>query len=81
MSNEHIHQLVALITNAAKTIEDEFSKSSQPIIPTLDDVRPHPLDAAPGEVIRKAIAVLDGACAQLSVTLSPPSHTIVNVRC
>ncbi len=79
MSNNHIHQLVALITSAAKTIEDEFAKSPEPIIPTLDDVKPHPLDGSPGDAIRQAVAILDGACAQLCASVAPPSHTIVNV--
>lgn len=79
MSNEHIHQLVALITDAAKTIENEFAKSSAPIIPTLDDVKPHPVDGAMSEAMRKAVAIMDGACAQLCASVAPPSHTIVNV--
>ncbi|KAF9009301.1 S-adenosyl-L-methionine-dependent methyltransferase [Hymenopellis radicata] len=78
MSNDHIHQLIALITSAAKTIEDEFAKSPEPIIPTLDDVKPHPLDGSPGDAIRRAVAIMDGACAQLCASVAPPSHTIVN---
>ena len=79
MSNEHIQQLVALITDAAKAIEREFAKSPEPTIPTLDDVKPHPLDGTMGDTIRKAVAILDGACAQLCASVAAPSHTIVNV--
>lgn len=80
MSNEHIHQLVALITDAAKTIETEFAKSSAPYIPTLDDVKPHPFDSAVNEAVRKSVAIMEGACAQLCASVAPPAHTIVNVR-
>ena len=78
----NVPALVALIVNAAKTVEAEYAKSSQPSIPSLDDLSPHPLDteiSSPG--LKQATQILEGACAQLCATIARPDHTVVNVRC
>jgi len=78
----NVPALVALIVNAAKTIEAEYAKSSKPSIPSLDDLSPHPLDTEiSSSELREATRILEGACAQLCATAARPDHTIVNVRC
>ena len=74
--------LISLIVNAAKTIEAEYAKSSQPSIPSLDDLSPHSLDTEISSVgLKQATQILEGACAQLCATVARPSHTMVNVSC
>ena len=72
--------LVGLISDAARVIEAQYAKSSQPSVPSLDDLTPHPLDSqiAPME-LKLAIQTLEGACAQLCATLARPNHTVTNV--
>jgi len=81
VSGGNVPALVSLIVNAAKTIEAEYAKSSQPSIPSLDDLLPHPLDTEiPSDGLKQATRILEGACAQLCATVARPGHTIVNVR-
>ena len=76
-----ISALVALIVNAAKSIEAEYAKSSTPSVPSLDDITPHPLDSQISSAsLRQATQILEGACAQLCATVARPQHTITNVR-
>ncbi|KAG6809034.1 hypothetical protein H0H92_001866 [Tricholoma furcatifolium] len=79
-STGRVSVLVAIITNATKAIEDHYSKfSPESPIPSLDDLNRHPLDSelAPPE-LRNAIKLLQAACEQLSVTVTPPGQTILN---
>ena len=76
-----ISALARLISDATKTVEAHYAKSSKPYVPSLDDTEPHPLDEQLAEKeLRTAIQTIEGACAQLSATVARPSHTIVNVR-
>ncbi|KAG6916944.1 hypothetical protein DXG01_004631 [Tephrocybe rancida] len=79
-ANGRVSELVALITNAAKTIESHYSQSSsQPYVPSLDDVSPHPMDSAISPpALKDAVQILEGACAQLSATVARPGHTVLN---
>ncbi|KAJ7512101.1 S-adenosyl-L-methionine-dependent methyltransferase [Mycena galericulata] len=73
-----VSALVALITNAAKTLETEYNKSPEGV-PDLNSTEPHPFDKqiSSFEMIQ-AVQILEGACAQLSATLARPNHTAVN---
>jgi len=73
--------LVSLISDATRTIEAHFAKSSKPFVPSLDDTTPHPLDTQVSSMeLKVAVQTLEGACAQLCATAARPNHTIVN-RC
>ncbi|KAF5380189.1 hypothetical protein D9615_006186 [Tricholomella constricta] len=78
-SHGQVSALVALITNAAKVIEAHYAESSRPVVPSLDDLTPHPLDSelSPPK-LRDSIQILEGACAQLSATVARPNHTMLN---
>ena len=79
-SDGSVSALVALIVNAAKSIEAEYAKSSSPSVPSLDDLRPHPLDSQiPSAALRQATQILEGACTQLCATVVRPQRTVVNV--
>ncbi|KAF7300611.1 Methyltransf-2 domain-containing protein [Mycena chlorophos] len=72
---DHISALLALIHDAAQTLQRRFEGN----VPTLDDTRPHPLDTELwSPEANEAVQVLEGACAQLCATLARPSHTLVN---
>jgi hypothetical protein len=82
MASPHgqVSSLVSLISNAAKVIEAQYAKSSKPLVPSLDDTKPHPFDSTiPSSELKLAIQTLEGACAQLCVTVARPDHTVVNV--
>lgn len=73
--------LVALICSSVETIKEEWQKD-EITEPNLDSISPHPADsgAAQGITLKKALQVLEGACAQLVVTTATPAHVLVNVR-
>ena len=76
-----VSALVKLISDASKIVEAHYVKSSKPYVPSLDDTEPHPLDKQLAEKeLRTAVQTIEGACAQLSVTVARPNHTILNVR-
>lgn len=79
-TNSPVSALVALISNAAKTLEAEYNKSPEGV-PDLDSTTPHSFDQqiSSFEMIQ-ATQILEGACAQLCATLARPNHTAVNVR-
>ncbi|KAG6916946.1 hypothetical protein DXG01_004633 [Tephrocybe rancida] len=80
IANGRVSELVTLITNAARAIEFHYSQlSSQPYVPSLDDISPHPMDSAiSSPALKDAVQILEGACAQLSATVARPSHTVLN---
>ena len=79
-SGGNVSALVALIVNAAKSIEAEYAKSSAPSVPSLDDLTPHPLDSQiSSPALIQATQILEGACTQLSATVARPKQTISNV--
>ena len=74
--------LLLLISEATKVVENEFQRSEQSDIPSLNELNPHPLDTKVYSVeMRNALQILEGACAQLCATVARPSHTMLNVRC
>lgn len=79
--SQEIAQLVQLITSSAKAIEAEFAAASPdaPLIPSLNSTDTHPLDLTPLKTLREQLRILDGACAQLRATVTPPICTIVDV--
>ena len=78
----NVPALLSLVFKAAKTIEAEYAKSTQPSIPSLDDLEPHPLDTEISSAgLKQATQILEGACAQLCATVARPGHTMVNVSC
>ncbi|KAJ7152575.1 S-adenosyl-L-methionine-dependent methyltransferase, partial [Mycena crocata] len=76
--NSPVSSLVALIANAAKTLETEYNKSPEGV-PDLNSTTPHSFDKqiSSFEMIQ-AVQILEGACAQLCATLARPNHTAVN---
>ena len=79
-NQSQVAALVGLISDAARTIEAQYAKSSQPSVPSLDDTTPHPLDSQIASMeLKLAIQTLEGACAQLCATVARPNHTITNV--
>lgn len=74
-----LSELVSLISKATKVVEAEFSKSDKPEVPSLDDTTPHPLDELSSMETREAVAIIEGACAQLCALVARPSHTVLNV--
>ena len=79
-SQSEVAALVGLISDAARTIEAQYAKSSQPSVPSLDDTAPHPFDSQISSMkLKLAIQTLEGACAQLCATVARPNHTVTNV--
>ncbi|KAK7691438.1 hypothetical protein QCA50_004837 [Cerrena zonata] len=76
--SSQLSELVALITKATKVVEAEFAKSAKPEIPSLDDTAPHPLDGLSSMETKEAVAIIEGACAQLCALVARPSHTVLN---
>lgn len=72
--------LLQLLTEACATVEHEYSKTSVPKLPSLNDLEPHPLDAqlCPVE-LRKAVRVIEAATHQMCALVGRPDHVIVNV--
>lgn len=76
-----LSELVSLIANATKFVEDTFAKTSKPDVPTLDDTAPHPLDNQVSSTeMREAVQTIEGACAQLCALIArpinPPAESI-----
>ncbi|KAK0214410.1 S-adenosyl-L-methionine-dependent methyltransferase [Armillaria fumosa] len=74
-----LSQLVSLITNATKLVEDTFAETARPDVPSLDDTTPHPLDSQVLSIeMREAIQTIEGACAQLCALVARPNRTVLN---
>ncbi|KAH8101607.1 S-adenosyl-L-methionine-dependent methyltransferase [Cristinia sonorae] len=71
-----LDKLVALITSAVADLKDEHRRMQYPF-PSLNDTQPHPLDSqhTPPK-LNQAIQTIQGACAQLTTMVTPPSHTL-----
>lgn len=75
-----LEALLTLINSTAQQAIAEYEKAGDDV-PFIDSTELHPLDDATDSIaLKNAIRTLEGACAQLCVTLAPPSHTMVNVR-
>ena len=75
-----VSALVTLITNASKIVEQHYSDSAIPVIPSLDNTESHPLDNEVYDAgLRNAIQIIEGACIQLMATVARPNQTIMNV--
>ncbi|KAG5352358.1 hypothetical protein C0989_002679 [Termitomyces sp. Mn162] len=80
LADGKISDLIALVRNATNIIETHYLKSTFSIVPSLDNLVPHPLDTAISPpALRDAVQLLEGASAQLCTTLARPSHTILNI--
>ncbi|KAK0437395.1 S-adenosyl-L-methionine-dependent methyltransferase [Armillaria borealis] len=74
-----LSELVSLIANATKSVEDTFAKTSKPDIPALDDTVPHPLDDQVSSTeMREAIQTIEGACAQLCALVAHPNRSMLS---
>ncbi|KAG7439317.1 S-adenosyl-L-methionine-dependent methyltransferase [Guyanagaster necrorhizus] len=74
-----LSQLVSLISNATKSVEDAFAKTAKPDVPSLDDTTPHPLDDQVSSTeMREAIQTIEGACAQLCALVAHPNRAMLN---
>ncbi|KAK0220874.1 S-adenosyl-L-methionine-dependent methyltransferase [Armillaria nabsnona] len=75
-----LSELVSLIANTTKFVEDTFAKTSRPDVPSLDDVAPHPLDDQVSSTeMREAIQMIEGACAQLCALVARPNRTMLSM--
>ncbi|KAK0222574.1 S-adenosyl-L-methionine-dependent methyltransferase [Armillaria nabsnona] len=74
-----LSQLVSLIADATKFVEDTFAKTTEPSVPSMDDTAPHPLDDQVSSMeMKEAIQTIEGACAQLCALVARPNRTMVN---
>jgi hypothetical protein len=75
-----LDSLVSLISSSVEIVKAEYAKKGQ-IIPSLDSAEPYPPDSEqPTLELKRAVQTLEGACAQLTNTVAPPAHTMINVR-
>ncbi len=75
-----LSQLVGLIANATKFVEDTFAMTTEPNVPSLNDTTPHPLDNQVSSMeMKEAIQTIEGACAQLCALVARPNHTMLDV--
>jgi hypothetical protein len=76
----NVPALVDLIVKAASTVQNIFSNSSKPHVPSLNDLSPHPFDTGISDPnLKQAIRVLQGACAQLTATVERRTITLLNL--
>lgn len=79
-STAQLDALVSLITSSVERVKDEYKRLGYDA-PDLHSVEPHPLDGSqPSLELKQAMQTIEGACAQLSVLVTPPQHTVTNVR-
>lgn len=75
-----LSQLVSLMANATKFVEDTFAKTSKPDVPMLDDIAPHLLDDQVSSMeIREAIQTIESACAKLCALIARPNRTMLSL--
>ncbi|KDQ24954.1 hypothetical protein PLEOSDRAFT_1114007 [Pleurotus ostreatus PC15] len=73
-----IRALLNLINTSAEQAIAEYDKQGCDI-PSLTSGKAHPMDdRLPSLELKNTLRVLEGACAQLCVTLAPPAHTMLN---
>lgn len=72
--------LVGLISEAVSTVNQEYAKVNSQV-PSLDVATPGPFDTPESLTpeLSRAIQIIEAACAQLTFTVAPPGHVIVNV--
>ncbi|KAK0234213.1 S-adenosyl-L-methionine-dependent methyltransferase [Armillaria fumosa] len=74
-----LSQLVSLIADATKFVEESFAKTTEPNVPSLDDTALHPLDDQVSSLeMKEAIQTIEGACAQLCTLVARPNRTMIN---
>ncbi|KIK62297.1 hypothetical protein GYMLUDRAFT_58461 [Collybiopsis luxurians FD-317 M1] len=77
--NSHITRLTDLINDAVKDVIMEYAAIGQ-AVPSLDTLEPGPFpapEAVPVQ-LRKAIQIIEAACAQLSCTVALPGSVLLN---
>ncbi|KAK0501971.1 S-adenosyl-L-methionine-dependent methyltransferase [Armillaria luteobubalina] len=78
--SSQLSQLVSLIANATKLVEDTFAETVKPNVPSLDDTTPHPLDSQVLSLeMREAIQTIEGACTQLCALVARPNRIMLNI--
>jgi hypothetical protein len=77
----NLSALVDLITKAVAVVNEEYEKVDA-VIPPLESTLVGPFDTPESMTpeLANAIQIIEAACAQLSVSVAPPGHIIVNVR-
>ena len=72
--------LVDLITKAVTVVNQEYAKVNA-VVPPLESTLSGPFDTPESMTpeLTKAIQVIEAACAQLTFTVAPPGHVMVNV--
>lgn len=71
-----LDELVSLISSAADYIKKEYQHHGTPVL-SLDETQEHPYDTAHvSREFQHALRTLQGACAQLSTLVTPPSRTL-----
>lgn len=72
-----LFQLTDLITQSIQSVIAEYTAAARPV-PSLECTDPAAGLDTP--VIRAAVRVLEGACAQLIASVAPAPHLMLNVR-
>lgn len=77
----NLRALVQLISENVEDIIAQYSKAGEDP-PTLDRTSPSKFDFAENvnEHLTDAMKIVEGACAQLSLTVANPAHAAANVR-
>ncbi len=73
--------LVSLIAGAVDVVQNAFTQTCRPEVPSLDDTAHHPLDSPESYSMEmmEAVQTIEGACAQLCALIARPNHTMLNV--
>lgn len=80
ISDARLSALVNLIQDSVKVVISQYDAVGQ-TVPSLDSVDTGPFDT-PDNVtpeLRKAVEIIEAACAQLSFSVASPGHVITNV--
>lgn len=80
MTAAQLLPLVNLITDAVKVVIEEYD-ATENTLPPLSSTAPGPFDSAVSisPELARATKIIEAACAQLSVSVASPAHSILNV--
>ena len=80
-STDTLYALVGLISSSLNEVISAYHVAGHDV-PSLDSVEPGPFDSPQSMPfhVRKAIQIIEGACAQLCATIASPGHSTLNVR-
>ena len=74
-----LRSLARLINNEVENIIAQYAKAGEEV-PTLDRIKPVVFDRTWNEELRNSVKIVEGACAQLSLTVADPSNAVFNVH-